>query len=409
MKKKMLAWMLATTMVVSMCACGSEADKEVSESIPVESSKTESEKESKTEEPTEEVKDSLYPIVDEPITIKAVVVDKNKEVREDRLVWNTVAEVTGINIEFEVLDAGAIATYMASGDWADIIFYNLDTSMVNDYGVLGGKFVNYLDYIDVMPNLAATMEEYPITRGAATQINGEIYSLPCLEVSATVVSARPYVRTDVLENAGLEMPTTIEQFENCLRVLKEKNGEVSFVPNLGNDESYWGPMLFAAFGKLTNMNFDDDGTGKVIYNRTSEQMRLYFEWMNKLYEEELIHQEYLTMDGAVRKELSKNGKVAFIGGSEGNSLASEDFSDGIFHIDCCPALTSSYDDDPTILGASSFYNGGCYVNAESDYVEEIMRMLDITHAKEEVVEGTGLCGMSFCYGMEGQDWDYGAE
>ena len=91
-----------------------------------------------------------YPIVEEPITVTGLVVGKDTATRSDRLVWNKVSEVTGINIEWEVIDADALATYLAGGDWPDFIHYNLDSSMVNDYGVVGGRFVNYLDYLDQM-------------------------------------------------------------------------------------------------------------------------------------------------------------------------------------------------------------------------------------------------------------------
>ena len=145
--------------------------------------------------------------------------------RSDRLVWNKVSEVTGINIEWEVIDADALATYLAGGDWPDFIHYNLDSSMVNDYGVVGGRFVNYLDYLDLMPNLVQTFEDYPIAKKASIEINGEMYSLPGIEISATTASARPYVRTDVLDAAGLSMPTTVEEFHDALAVLKKRTGK----------------------------------------------------------------------------------------------------------------------------------------------------------------------------------------
>ena len=348
-----------------------------------------------------------YPIVEEPITVKGLVVGRSTNTRDDRIVWNKVSEVTGINIEWECIDAEALATYLAGSEWPDFIHYGLESSIVNDYGVVGGRFVNILDHLDEMPNLVSAMEEFPLMRKAATEVNGEMYRLPGYEVSATTVSARPYVRTDVLEAAGLEMPTTVDEFKEALRVLKEKNGVASFIPELSNDESYWGPMLFAAFGKATNMNFDDDGTGKVVFNRTSEQMKRYLSWMNELYEEGLIHQEYLTLDGTSRYDAARSGKVAFIGGGEGNNIAASDFADGRFHLSCLAPLTSEYDDDQTILGKSGYFtNGSIFINADSPYVDALCRMFDIIYATEEVVPGSGLLGESFTYGIKGVDWDY---
>ncbi len=427
MKKKMVAVILAAAMAVSLCACGG---KPVQESAGAESgrSQKESSQEKNSEEssgqessggesseaPGERTAESAatYPIVETPITVKGLVVGRDTSVRSDRLVWNAVSEITGINIQWECIDADALATYLAGGEWPDFIHYSLDSAMINDYGVVGGRFVNYLDYLEYMPNLVQTFEDYPLVRGAVTQINGEIYSLPGVEVSATTSSARPYVRTDVLEDAGLSLDKikTVDDFYDALVTLKEKNGEPGFIPFLENDESYWGPMLFAAFGTLTNMNFDDDGNGKVIFNRTSEQMKQYYLYMNKLYAEGLIHQEYLTLDGAVRFDRAQSGKVAFIGGGEGNSLQAADFADEEFHLDCMAPLTSEFDDTQEILGKSIYFaNGGFFMNAESNYIVEMCKMFDIMYATEEVVEGSGLLGQSFCYGILGKDWDYGPE
>lgn len=416
MKKKLVSMILASVLALSACACGNTSAVQEStpaaETAAASTEAADSSEEADTAETTSsDTTDSAqYPIVDEPITVTGVVVAKDTSKRSDRLVWNKVSEITGINIEWQVIDAEAFSTYLAGGDWPDFIHNELSSSEINDYGVLGGKFVNYLDYLDIMPNLAKTLEEYPLIQKAATQINGEMYSLPGVEVSATSAACRPYVRTDVLEAAGLEMPTTVDEFYDALVTLKDTYGVPSFIPDFSNDETSWGPMLFAAFGPLTNMNFDDDGTGKVIFNRTSDQMKLYLEYMHRLYEEGLIHQEYLTMDSTVRTEQARSGKVAFIGGGEGANLQASDFADGKFHIDCCAPLTSEYDDTQEILGKSVYVSsGGFYMNAESEYIEELCKMFDIMYTTEEVVEGTGLMGMSFCYGLEGVDWDYGPE
>ena len=409
MKKKLVSLLLTAVMVLSVCACGNSPSKE--SSAEKESSKSgEASVSSETNASSEvaEEDDSLYPIVDEPITIRGMVVDRNTEVREDRIVWNKVSEITGINIEWEVIDSASLATYLAGGDWPDIFQCNFDSSIIADYGVTGGRFANYYDYLELMPNLVQCFEDYPIAQGAATEINGEMYRLPYVEVAATSVGDnRPYLRTDVLEAAGLEMPTSVDELYNCLKVLKEKNDEASLIPLL---TSYWGLNIYCAFGTEVEMTFDNDAEGNVYTNYTSEQMKLYLEYMNKLYEEGLIHQEFLTLDGTAKLELSKSGKVAFISDGTGNNLAAEDFADGEFHLTCGVPLTSEYDSTQTLPGYVGInFNGGVLVNAESEYVEEICKMLDIMYATEEVVEGSGLHGVSFCYGLEGVDWDYSTD
>ena len=83
MKKRLLALLLASIMTVSVCACGGNASEEASNEtgrVPVENYV-----------PT-------YPIVEEPITIKALVVGQDMSVSATRKVWDEVAKYTNIYI-----------------------------------------------------------------------------------------------------------------------------------------------------------------------------------------------------------------------------------------------------------------------------------------------------------------------
>ena len=411
MKKKLLSMILASAMVMSVCACGNDATPSngTSETQVVQNT-TESKETVASSEPEEYV--PSYPIVDSPITIKGLVVGKSTDFMEDRIVWQKVAEVTGITIEWENIDNEALGTYLAGGDWPDLFHHNFDAATVNDYGITGGRFVNYLDYLDVMPNLAQTYKDYPMTLAASTQLNGEVYNLFKVNGElATAVMARPHVRLDVLEDAGIkELPKTVDELYNQLVTLKAHYGTPSFL--LGTEyESDWAPMLFAAFGTLTQMDFADDGTGKVVFARTSDQMKYYYEFLNKLYEEELMNREWLTLDSTAKNQLAQSGTYAYINRGAAQNLGKDHLKDGNWdYIGTCAPLTSEYDNTQEILGYVDYApDAGMYINAESEYVEEICKMLDIAFATEEVVEGTGLCGQSFMYGMEGVDWSFNAD
>ena len=412
MKKKLLSVALAASMALSVCACGNDAEKAngTSESQAAQNTTETTSETPVAAEPEEYV--PTYPIVEEPITIKGLVVNKDTSIMSDRIVWQTVAEVTGITVEWEIIDQEALATYLAGGDWPDLFHVEFDASTVNDYGITGGKFVNYLDHLDIMPNLAQTYEDYPMTLAASTQLNGEVYNLfKCNGALATNVSCRPHVRLDVLEAVGIkDMPTTVDEFYDQLVTLKAYYGTPSFI--LGAEyESDWAPMLFAAFGPLTQMDFSDDGTGTVVFARTSDQMKYYYEFLNKLYEEELMNREWLTLDNSAKKQLAQSGTYAYITRSAAQSLSAEYLKDGNFeYLGTCAPLTSEYDSTQEIMGYVDYASTcGMYINAESEYVEEICKMLDIAFATEEVVEGTGLCGQSFMYGMENVDWKINAD
>ena len=406
MKKKMLSLLLAATMVVSVCACtNSEETQGKSENSETQLSakeNTESRQEATTSAAEEEK--SLYPLVDSPITVKGVFIGSNNGAngRKDRIVWNKVSEITGINIEWEVIEPEALPTYLASGDWPDFIHGEVSDSIIYDYGALGGKFVNYLDYVDIMPNLAQTIEDYPLVGKGSVLSNGEMYKLLRVGNAVTATEVRPYVNTAVLEEAGVEMPTTVEEFEQALKDLKAYYGEVSFIPKLNNYYCTWAPMLYAAFGTGCNPTWDVDDEGNVYFAGMSDQMKHYYEYMNSLYEQGLIHQEVATLDSSTIKELERSGKVAFLDYAASSIPADEN---GVWHINCVPPLTSEYDSTQEVLGTTYVFSGtSFYICSDSEYVKELCQMIDIAYASEEVVEDSGLYGQSFTYGLEGEHW-----
>ena len=413
--KRIFALLLALVMVFSFWGCNKNPAPN-NPTDPPKDTNPQQPSNNGTEAPSEYV--PTYPISDELITIKGMVVGRNpnSEGEMTRILWDTIEKYTNIRVEWVNLESpDAVATYLASGEWPDIIQYKLPQNLVNDYGVIGGRFVNFLDYIDIMPNLQKTFEDYPTIKAGMTQMNGAIYSTVAAPgMASTAVVARPPVRTDVLENAGItELPTTIDEFYEVLKILKEKNGVPGFI--LGTETgSDYAPMLFAAFGTLHNIGFDDDGSGNVVYTYTTEQMKHYYEFLNKLYEEELMHREWLTMDDTTKTQLCcQDNKVAFITRIQAQYMAAENLKDGNWDYmsSCLAPLTSEYDSTQTLAGYlfAGSSNGTIYVNAESKYVEEIMKMLDIAYATEEVVEGSGLYGMSFTYGVEGIGWDWNSD
>ncbi|MBR3762702.1 MAG: extracellular solute-binding protein [Lachnospiraceae bacterium] len=398
MKKKLLSIILASAMALSVCACGNDATNAngTSESQVQEATETQSSAATETEETK-----SKYPLVEEPITVKGLVAITNNG-GEDRLIHQKVAELTGINIEWEVVDPEALATILASGDWPDLLFINPSANQILDYGVIGEKFVDYLKYIDLMPNLAQTMEDYPAMK-LAIQENGAMYRLPFVSMIATTCPARPYINTDVLEKAGVERPATVDEFEQALKDLQAYYGEESvFIPKLNVYTGSWAQMLFAAFGEHTDMLLDLDKSGEVIFSHTTDQMKHYYEFMHKLYDQGLIHKEVATLDAATKKALELEGKIAFLDTAATSIAANEK---GEFPVSLLAPLTSQYDSTQVVQGAMGVsFTHSIFMNSESEYIEELCQMLDIAYATEEVAEGTGLHGQSFMHGIEGENF-----
>jgi len=404
MKKRIVALFLVVVMVLSMCACSNNPADKTTEADKTTQGKDETEKQTEngqTDASTEEAK-SKYPLVDEPVRLKGIVAYNANGGGDSRLIYEKVGDLTGIYIDWQVVDVQAIPTILASGDWPDVLFCNPSSNQIQDYGVLGGRFVDFMQYLDLMPNLVQAMEDYPAMK-LSIQSNGAMYRLPFVSMLATSVQARSYVNTDVLAAAGVKTPTTVDEFEQSLKDLQAYYGTESvYIPRLNHYNNNWSMMLFAAFGELTNMMIDTDKDGKLVFSHTSDQMKHYYEFMNKLYEQGLIHKEVATLDTATKNALELSGKIAFLDHA-GASIPAND--KGEFPVSALAPFTSQYDSTRVVEGVTGVsFTNSIFVNSECEYVEELCQWLDIAYATEEVVEGSGLLGQSFMHGIEGENF-----
>ncbi|MBQ5387010.1 MAG: hypothetical protein IIU40_08195, partial [Lachnospiraceae bacterium] len=104
------------------------------------------------------------------------------------------------------------------------------------------------------------------------------------------------IRQDWLQECGLEMPVTISELENVIRVFKEKYDAV-FTFSFGNRFSQMG--LSGAFGAYGNVNegylfYVDDG--KVGIAQTTDEYRNWVRWFSGIYKEGLVDTDFLTVD-----------------------------------------------------------------------------------------------------------------
>lgn len=117
----------------------------------------------------------------------------------------------------------------------------------------------------------------------------------------------PVVRKDWLEECGLEIPKTISEFENVIRVFKEKYGAI-FTACFGSRFSQMG--LSGAFGGYGNLNagylfYVDDG--KVGLAQTTDEYRAWLKWFSGIYKEGLVDTDLLTVDDTTVKTKVETG------------------------------------------------------------------------------------------------------
>ena len=137
------------------------------------------------------------------------------------------AAETGIEIEWNsILNADwgdRKAVLLAGGDLPDAFMGSI---CFGEADVLRnvGTFIALDEYIDeYMPNFKAILESDPTMKALATAADGHIYGLPSKKPCRPTVANQMFINQTWLDNLGLEMPTTYEEFVDVLRAFKEQD------------------------------------------------------------------------------------------------------------------------------------------------------------------------------------------
>lgn len=135
------------------------------------------------------------------------------------------------------------------------------------------------------------------------KIDGVTYGIP-ERAPRPFVSGAIAIRSDVLETVGMEIPTTIDEFYNLLVAIKEKT---DMIPLTG----YEGIVheISGAFGVNAQWQEKDN---KIVNRVENPGMKDYLAFMNKLYEEGLIDQEWPINDNPKAQEKFTNGTAAMM-------------------------------------------------------------------------------------------------
>ena len=212
----------------------------------------------------------------------------------------------------------------------------------------------------------------------------------------------PVVRKDWLEECGLEIPKTISEFENVIRVFHEKYGAV-FTTSFNVRFSQMG--MSGAFGAYGNVNsgylfYVDDG--KVGLAQTTEEYRAWLKWFSDLYKAGLVDTDLLTVDDTTVKTKVETGLsgIAITSMGQMNNWNNEMEANG----DGRPWIGIPYPtgDDGTlysIFGGTGIgsITGVITKSADEETMKLCLRALDYAYTKEGF--------MFWNYGIEGESWE----
>ena len=342
--KKILALILALAMVLSLAACGKPAEQPPVESqTPVESQPEVTEPE--VQEPQKNV--DRYPLQSD----KTFDVVSGSDIFGDdgeTVITQAMQKATGVDIDWSFMTAEQVQLALTGKDLPDAIFQYaslLDKATMYEYGQ-GGYFVNFMDYLDIMPNFSAVIEANPNALKVVQNEDGSVYCLPTLTVTSTGFNNLLYYRTDMMKAAGWEKaPATTDEFIQFVSELQEHYGandpEFIAVNAYAANRMGWSTKrimsyFFPAFGELLLTELTVDSQGNVVLGASTEQYKHLLEFMNELWNSGAFNTNIYSQEATASQALAAGDHVAIVTDHNGHT------PEGYANMSVLAPLTSEY-------------------------------------------------------------------
>ena len=306
----------------------------------------------------------------------------------NRTIFKRLEEATNVHIEWTAIQSDQwgdkITLTMSNPKTLTDFIFSADFSDSNllryaDQGVI----IALEDYIDNnMPNLKAVFDKYPEYRTMCTDTEGHIWGLPWIEqlgankTAIQTVGNMSFINTKWLNFLGLEMPTTVDEFEQVLMAFRDNAAalqsefgiEGSIIPMscIVNDGDQDPGILINGFGE----GYGDMDKGrhiavtndrKVICAATQEGFKKGVEWLHQLYAEGLIDPECFTQEWSTYVSKGKAGRYGVCFSWDVANV------DNLTDWEPLPALTADVTNITPQNGSftSGFNRGRCVVTAKA--------------------------------------------
>lgn len=233
--------------------------------------------------------------------------------------FKAMEKATNVHIEFECFPASSYKDQknimLTTGDYPDGFFgyMTMDMADINAYGPMG-IFIPVDDLIDqYCPNYKAVLEKFPVMQGKTTSLeDGKKYSFGSInEAPARDYPDNLIINKTWLDNLGLQVPTTMEEYYEVLKAFKEKdangngdpNDEIPYTFLAINHINGYG-SFFGAYGRAEAFNAAGAAlnhfvveNGKVIYEPITEEWKTAVKELRKFVQEGLWDNEGFVQDG----------------------------------------------------------------------------------------------------------------
>jgi len=409
--KKLIALLLALVLCVgTLAACNSDP-KETTQATTKATEGTTAATTAATTEATEPA--PLTNAERYPIDFDGTLTCVSGNAKAAELVfWQNWETWTGVDVEWiTTAKEQTPLLFLDEKNMPDMFFQasGVSVAQVNEYGQ-SGLLINYMDYLDKLPNIAARYAEDPMLFDAVKDAEGNVYTLTYYCDTMTMPSNLFYVRTDMTKKAGIEeLPTTVEGFLEMCATLKEYYKDVEgYVPMASNGaasmayNNAYSNFFFPAFGELMQAGITTNADWTEIeVGFATEQFKNYISFMHTLYAEGYMDPDCFVNESATTKAMTNEGKVTMH--PHATQLSKDHFESGELDFQVMPAMTSQYQSEARWALPNNYIQGCYMISSTCSDLDAPLAFMDALYSVQEDPlneEGT-VWGLSIWIGEMG--------
>jgi putative aldouronate transport system substrate-binding protein len=306
----------------------------------------------------------------------------------DRIEAGMAEQGTPVNIELIGIPssgyADALGLRLLSGEIPDIMYFQGGDAEFANQGILEDlrPWIEQSSYLKdaLWPHNAERLENYPYL----------LYVFPARTKSALM-------RSDWLEELGVEAPTSLDEWTELLRAVSQSD-----LDGNGSNDTYGilAPDNTAELDAIFNQTFGVSATwlkndaGEWINARVSDAERAKLEYYQMLYADGLLDPEYITSNWEVKEDKFYTGRVGVVMGTAGQVV--DIYRTKMQEVN--PGSDLTLLDPPDGLEATNVAkeDRGYAIHAMSDNKEAAFAVLDFLASPEgQLIDRMGVEGEHF--------------
>ena len=336
----------------------------------------------------------------------------------DNMVLQELQKRTGITLDITSTAitgaADAVSLQVASGDYPEIwsgfgSYYTGGISEAIEQEII----LDLAEYKENFPSFFEILDNYPIYGKNAYTDDGNVGVLNGIWTNP-VVDVGLAVRQDYLDELGLDVPTTLDDFYEALTAMKDKYDAYYYMNQDSSDPVNSFAQCFGVVGNAgsssTYAYYMAKNGEKVVFSPLEDGFKDYLDTMAKWYSEGLIYSDFLSAPDAIPdSDLLLNGDigVTYYNAASYTTLMSQVEAGSSFKLTPVEPPVNVETGEPGHLGrlvdyvSPKGYSLSTALEPGSEKFEAVCSMLDYLYTNE----GSELMN----YGMEDVTFTYDAD